>query len=67
MPVAIRRMSISCMAGPIPLPLIPPTMQAFTLKDVPILEQALQQYPAALVVIDPLQAYLGTRGYAPEQ
>jgi hypothetical protein len=37
----------------------PTELQAFTLEHVPILEDALRQYPAALVVIDPLQAYLG--------
>lgn len=37
----------------------PTELQAFTLAHVPILEEALRRYPAALVVIDPLQAYLG--------
>jgi hypothetical protein len=37
----------------------PTAVQAFTLHHVPILEQAMQQYPAALVIIDPLQAVLG--------
>ena len=30
-----------------------------SLKDIPVLEQALQQTKARLVIIDPLQAYLG--------
>jgi hypothetical protein len=37
----------------------PTEIQAFTIEHIPILEQALERYPAALVVIDPLQAYLG--------
>jgi AAA domain len=31
----------------------------FTLQDMPVLEEAIQQYHPRLVVIDPIQAYLG--------
>jgi hypothetical protein len=32
---------------------------AFTLQDLPVLEDAIQRYQPRLVVIDPIQAYLG--------
>jgi len=37
----------------------PTEIQGFDLQHIPILEQALERFPAALVVIDPLQAVLG--------
>jgi archaellum biogenesis ATPase FlaH len=37
----------------------PTEVQGFDLQHLPILEEALERYPAALVVIDPLQAVLG--------